>query len=660
MMNTTNCQNYIEPCKRGLPVGYDLFNEVIEQNFLFIDKTPIIKELIDSNDKVTIITRPRRFGKTLTLSMLECFLSKDYEDLQNPTLKAQKLFSDLQIFKDQNFCLQHMGKYPVIFLSFKDLVGTTFEQTLQQFKTLIQELLFKFDFILQDLKSFLNATNEERNEKFTSDQIRTLSSFNKENYDYLNALNGMTINDQATLSEFLKFFILVLFKYFNKQQIILLLDEYDVPLHTALNHGYYNQMLGFMKPIMGVIKNNPYIYKVVLSGCLRIAQESFFTGTNNFNHYGIEQEKYSTTLGFDKDETIEILKFYNLEDQLDEIIKWYDGYVFGSNKIVCPWDVIRYCEEARNNKNFKPNSYWINTSRNSILDHFLNRLNEFTIAKIQDLIDNKSIYQIIDPHLILDDLIDNPKQSSLSANLSDQAFWTILYHAGYLTRDLNPFNTPTLYEQDPKLLENQNLRILKIPNKEVLEYFESRIKYRFSHANNFYRSDAQKLLELFLKEPSQESASEIADQLSFMLYNTISVRDHSTNSKPEEYYHAFMNGIFSTILSNPNFANINYKSNIELGKGYADLAFVAPLQLLPQQTGVIIELKVAKNEELLFSKTAEALQQIKSQNYAKGMFKLSKFMNLKQIYIYGIAFCGKDCFVAAEKLLPNQFKKDFK
>ena len=611
--------------------------------------------MLSKLDVVTLITRPRRFGKTLTLSMLESFLSIDYRDLENPTLKAKSLFKDLLISRNKALCDQYMGKYPVLSLSFKDVDGMDFKSAGSFLKELFIRLYTKFSFLLAGYKNrhYLKYQGKEVTDE-TKSIYEQMRSKIKKDFELFTHENTPLESFKFALSRLIEFLSL----YFNSP-IVLLIDEYDVPLNKALTRGYYNEMHDFMKPVMGVIKNNAYIFKVVITGCLRLAQESFFTGTNNFRHYSIDHQIYAKDFGFTKEETKELLEYYNLGSTLEEVIKLYDGFRFGNSEMVCPWDVINFCSDRPHNPSMT-NSYWINSSDNAILKTLLDQLTESSAEKIQALINHENIEISIDDHLVLSQIINSRIVGDQiiiegSAQYSHEALWTILYHAGYLTRVDEPKKNDDL----AKGMLSRNL-LVKIPNLEIYSAYEKLIRDRFSLKNSIFSANASHILELFCEEPMEDVLAKINYELNNLLSNFISIRDGSDQgfkNYPEWYYHSFLNGLFAGILSYAANKIYQYDSNKEQGNGFADLAMVLPYeQALNKNIGIIIELKVASDDDQdLFDQADLALKQIQSKKYIQGLFAKKHLLYLNEVHAYGISFYKKECLVKGMLLTREAF-----
>lgn len=658
-----------------LSCGYQNYKVIKEQNILYVDKTSIIEHLLSQNDLVTLITRPRRFGKSLTLSTLEHFFSIDYYNLDDPTTKARKLFKDTKIYKNRELCSKYMGQYPVISISFGMINSGVFEGAEIFLKNIFIELYRRFSFIELDLErikqNYFKLHSQEHSTKLepisTLEPENTNNPFNsfdttiaqlKKDFHQFLLSSTPLINFRTALLNLVHYVHL----FFGKP-VILLIDEYDVPLHSGLVNGYYDQILDFMKSVFSVIKgNDDLIFKIVITGCLRIAQESFFTGANNFNHYGIDQVIYSEDLGFTEQETLEILKKFNLEKYYSQVLDWYDGYLFGNTKIVCPWNVIKYSQAKKGDPASLPATYWINTSENAILKTVFNHINPSIADKLQLLLDRKSIDVQIDDHLVLGDLYNAVIKGDLFSinkkpEYTEKIFWTLLYHAGYLTcaRRLSEKEITAL--TNDQFIKLSQTRSLKIPNFEILSTFDAQILQRFSNENSEFTLTSSKVFELFCNEPTPENVMELKIELNSLLNNFVSVRDRSSKEikyKQEWYYHTFLNGMFSVIFSMYNLNPADYSSNRELGNGYADLAFKIPYKI-KKMTAVIIEIKACSDPNNMVAKAKDALNQIKNKEYAQGLFAEDVYeQEIEFIYLYGIAFYGKRCVIQAETISKKE------
>ena len=588
--------------RKGIAVGTDDYSKVIYDNCYFVDKTSLIKDVFAQNkSEVLLISRPRRFGKTLTMSMFYHFLSINHnkpEDLSSHV----ELFKDTKIFADQEFCQKFMGQYPVIFLSLKPVEGINFETAYQKLAEIIYELVdSQFRFLLQSSK---------------------LSDGNKRDLQYLLDLDNLEkVSSSVKLQFSLQKLTQFLYQHYGKKAIVLI-DEYDVPLAKASVRGYYNQMVDVIRGMLGnVLKTNIYLEKAVLTGCLRVSKESIFTGLNNIsvNTVFSRDVELATGVGFTKDETIDMLDYYGLSSFNNIVKEWYDGYNFANHEMFCAWDVVKFCAEAirlENCQDMIPQNYWINTSSNDLIYQFLGYLTEQDAVDMQTLVDGGTISKKIRETLNYEDL----KQHE-----SDD-FWSMLLYTGYLTvAGHSNFDVAS---------SELNLRI---PNKSIRNCFKEKIQDYFTKAPPQVQK-AAKILQSVFNADAEQLRVDIEDALA----KFISVRDFSTNAPKEYYYHAFLNGVFST----QEGVFKRYTSNQEAGNGYSDITILSK----DSRTGYILELKYTNDENYLVKESKKALTQIEEQKYLEP-FRLRGIT--KKVYGFGICFSGKSCFVSVKEYLIN-------
>ena len=588
--------------RKGIAVGTDDYSKVIYDNCYFVDKTSLIKDVFAQNkSEVLLISRPRRFGKTLTMSMFYHFLSINHnkpEDLSSHV----ELFKDTKIFADQEFCQQYMGHYPVIFLSLKSVEGINFETAYQKLAEIIYGLVdSQFRFLLQ--------SNE-------------LSDGNKRDLQYLLDLDNLEkVSSSVKLQFSLQKLTQFLYQHYGKKAIVLI-DEYDVPLAKASVRGYYNQMVDVIRGMLGnVLKTNTYLEKAVLTGCLRVSKESIFTGLNNIsvNTVFSRDVELATGVGFTKDETINMLDYYGLSSFYNIVKEWYDGYNFANHEMFCAWDVVNFCAEAiglKNCQDMTPQNYWVNTSSNDLINQFLGFLTEKDAQDMQTLVDGGTISKKIRETLNYEDL----KQHE-----SDD-FWSMLLYTGYLTvAGHSNFDVAS---------SELNLRI---PNKSIRNCFKEKIQDYFTKAPTQVQK-AAKILQSIFNADAEQLRVDIEDALA----KFISVRDFSTNAPKEYYYHAFLNGVFST----QEGVFKRYTSNQEAGNGYSDITILSK----DSRTGYILELKYTNDENYLVKESKKALTQIEEQKYLEP-FRLRGIT--KKVYGFGICFSGKSCFVSVKEYLIN-------
>ena len=609
----------------ALPVTGDTFAEVREKNRYYVDKTPYLKqvfsedEAVDENSlidgtTVLLLTRPRRFGKTLLMNMFESFLKISANEPGNIT-KHLNYFKDTKILEDKKFCKKYMGQFPVISISLKDVKGKNFKAAYLKLAEVVSAKANEFSF----LKDSPNLNDKEKAKFDLLYDEMYLKRADEEAQSY--ATSAM-----ASLA-------LMLYKHFNKQ-VYILIDEYDVPLAKAQEHGYHKDMVTLMSSFLGFLKDpqrdpekdTSIISKVVITGCLKVAKNSIFTGVNNLkvNTVTSKIDKYTGMIGFTKDETQKILKDYELEDFSQTVKNYYDGYKFYDKEMFCPWDVLNFIDDNFNLKqtgntdDIKPGNYWDKSSSDSALGEYLGYLTDNDNQKMQNLVNGKSIsFQ----------LNDSMNYDTLSEHKSDD-FWSLLLHTGYLTVDWEQTQKEELAKENNKDI------FVRIPNLEILECFEHNIKTRFS--SEFVKLNLHNKLVDALSCGNQKETYDIFFD---MLQKYVSIRDTATKAPLENYYHGFINGIFTcceNIIS-------DYHSNYESGSGYPDITF----KVERNTKAVIIEIKATSNEADMDELASNALSQIEEKNYALPFVKTSK---ITEIYAYGLVFCKKDCLVTVKKL----------
>ncbi len=587
---------------KSIGIGAELFHELIETNSYYVDKTKFIKTIFEENtSKVMLITRPRRFGKTLTMSAFYDFLALDPENPGDVSLQ-EKWFKDTKIFEDKEFCSKYMGKFPVIFVSFKTIVHQHFNDAYNQFATLIYRLALQFEYL---------AASEELSDK-QKEQYASLINYEKltdrTNKSYLTG-------SLKTLS--------CLLKAHHKISPVLLIDEYDVPIAKAAYHGYYDEMTDLISPFYNdTLKTNTYLGRAVLTGCLRAAKESIFTGLNNLMICSVldaGKKDISEGIGFTREETQEVLAYYGLADYYEEVRNNYDGYHFGTTHMYCPWDVMNFCDDNHGMLNEDRNliqagNYWINTSGNDVIEEFMGFIEPDDVDKMQSLLDGESIIAEARAALCYGDLKNH--------DIND--FWTLLLYTGYLTFD-------PMYRSADK-----HERRLYIPNEEIRDCFKSKIM-DFYKNDSVMRNNTGSLIKGFF---SGDSAA-VEDSLNELLAKYVSIRDFSVNAPKENYYHGFMNGL----LANGTSLIEEQKSNFESGNGYIDLIIKS---LKNRGVIVILELKQTDDENKDKYLIAEdAIDQIIRKKYADPYLKRK---DIKAVHSYGICFCKKECTVAGKKL----------
>ena len=560
--------------RKKLPVGIENFAEFSSENFYYVDKTLFIQELLQNWGKVNLFTRPRRFGKSLNMSMLKCF----FEAGSDPAL-----FDGLKIVQKKELCEKYMGKFPVISISLKSVDALKYESAAAALRTVIGNEAMRFQFLKES-----ERLSEEEKEAY----IRLIKIGSDEG-----GLYAMS-EDAATAS--LKTLSLLLYKHYG-QKVILLIDEYDVPLDKAFQFGYYDEMVNLIRSLLGnALKTNDSLYFAVLTGCLRISKESIFTGLNNLKVHTISDVRYDEFFGFTDAEVDEMLAFYGLSSYKERIRDWYDGYRFGDTDVYCPWDVINYCDELLADPEAEPENYWANTSGNDLIRRLLKQANQTTRDDIECLINGESIIKPVRQELTYRDIED-----------SIDHIWSVLYSTGYLTcRRRVP----------GKKME------LALPNREVRELFIDLVKDWFEETT---QADSARINCFCAAFPKGE-VDTIQEMLHDYLWDSISVRDTAVRrNRKENFYHGMLLGL---LRSQGNWL---VKSNAETGEGYSDISIQTPDRL-----GIVIELKYAEDGNLEAA-CAEALHQIEERKYAEGL----KRRSTKKIIKYGIAFCEKECMV---------------
>ena len=581
-----------------LPTGKQDFKTIVKQNYYFVDKTKYIKSVFqDDSSQVLLITRPRRFGKTLTMNMFESFLSLNYDD-PNDLSEHIELFKDKEIYKEKEFCEKFMGKYPVISITFKDVKALNFKDAYEDLGELICDLSDKFLFL-------------KDSPKLTFNDKKAFAKLN--DLDYLQ--NKRHLN---TVKNSLKKFISFLYKHFG-QKVILLIDEYDVPLAKASQFNYYKEMVDLISALYSkALKDtDKYVQKAVVTGCLRVAKESIFTGVNNFkvNTIFSSRSALSTIIGFTKEDTESMLDYYNLSKYKALVQENYDGYNFNNHEMYCSWDVVSFCDDAIQNDdgNITANCYWYHTGSTDVIRDFLGFISSDDADSMQTLVDGGSIKKNIHVNMNHEDLKDHDSDD----------FWSLLAYTGYLTPAKGAIFD---IDNEPIDLVIPNISILKAFRKNILEYF-TKDKAQLAKANDI------------IKAIFDGKALDLSNALEDALAQYISVRDFSSNEPKESYYQGFLNGFFS---SQKDMLK-GYASNAELGNGYADITFKNKRKDL----AVIIEIKHANDEFQNQAKATEALEQIEKNKY------VLNYLNdgyVTKIFCYGICFNKKSCYVAFKEI----------
>lgn len=562
-------------------LGCSSFEELRKDARVYIDKTAFIARLLRVYDaslpyggaapKVSLITRPRRFGKTLLLSTLEAFfdISKD----------SASLFEGLEITRYRALCLNWMNQYPVIVISFRGMIKHTYSENLNEFyQNVVIPLL-------------------ERNQDSLCDP--GLFIVYREYFDSLIRMGGLPYSERAyeELRFFLKNLLHALYSYYGKK-VIVLIDEYDVPLASAQKHAFYDSMLSFMRSLLSCLKDNQELNFAVLTGCLRLSKESMFTGLNNFNCNSVYDTEYADSFGFTRQDVKYLLKLYHLEEKEELLVKWYDGYRFGKmTDMFCPWDVLSYLEEAQQDPALHPKLYWANTGSAEVLSQFIKKYYFELQGEIENLFAGGSVFAAYDEKITYNTLYDAVNN-----------FWMLLYFTGYLTRSRADSET------------GEASLSLGFPNLEIREIFASLIAE--VNAELYASRDLSALFKAFFSG----DAYAIGHCLSELLLDTISYHDYR-----EDFYHAFVAGLWS--------ARYAVKSNREYGLGRPDLLYINR----EAKQALIIECKVAANEAELTDKARDALRQTEVKQYA------AELMQKYAITRIGLAFFRKSCVAVCAK-----------
>ena len=609
----------------ALPYGKDDFPLLREGNCYFVDKTPYLKTVFTDQSAVMLFTRPRRFGKTLLISVFDSFLKINPEKPFDNS-KQLELFKGTKILEDKEFCDKFMGQCPVITITLKKVDGTNFKEFYESFASAVYDVTLRYSYLKNSNK--LDKSDKEELEHLTTK-------------DYL-----LKIENQQTVKDALRTLSRLLYKEYGRRAI-LLIDEYDVPLAAASYRDRVNKvlyknrpdfvadchekMVTFMKGFFDLLKTSlgdeGAISKAVITGCLKVAKNSLFTGVNNFNVCSVvdREQKYTGIIGFTKNETYKFLKDYELENFSEKVKEHYDGYKFCDKEMFCPWDVVNFIDENyKYNLNgetdsIRTNNYWIETTSDKSLYDYLGYLTDTDNQKMQDLVDGKSISFKLNESMNYDTLSEH--------NSND--FWSLLLHTGYLTLDWEKTDDVE-FSKDGK---NNKEVFARIPNLEILGCFNNNIKERFSNVvkkDNLALNIANALLE--------GNVDFVQNKLGPLLRSFVSVRDTATKAPHENYYHGFLNGIFTNCKDSLGEYHSNYKS----GDGYADITF----NNLGGTKACVIEIKVCKEKESKAKKANEAIEQILEKHYADAIFEDE---NITSVNAVGIAFSGKNCFITCKK-----------
>ena len=559
--------------RKMLPTGIENFEEIRRNNsYYYVDKTGLIRDLLKSRGKVNLFTRPRRFGKTLNMSMLKCFFE----------IGADKtLFDGLAISKETALCEECMGKFPVVFISLKDVDGLTFKEAYGKLHEIIQKEIRRLYFLTESSK---------------------LSEMDKQAFNKL-----ASTDEEVEIQKSLALLTELLYKHYG-QKTVLLIDEYDVPLDKAFQHGYYKEMVSLIRGLFSpALKTNDFLQFAVLTGCLRVSKESIFTGLNNFKVLSITDSRFDEHFGFTDVEVKMLLEDYDLLDHYDDTRRWYDGYRFGNVDVYCPWDVINYVDLLHNDPHAEPQAFWINSSGNDLVKRFVDKADKTTQGEIERLIAGEAIEKAVRLELTYDE-IDN----------SIDNVWSVLFTTGYLTQ------TGEVERGVYKLV---------IPNREVREVFILQIQEWFK---KMVVQD-EKPMQAFCRAFLSGNAEEIQKRLTIILGKMISILDtKARDEQKENFYHGLLLGL---LRSDPTWSIL---SNAESGDGFSDIL----IEPEDPDAGIVIEVKYSPTLSGMESACEAAIEQIKSKRYDEHLRNEGR----ENITAFGIAFCKKRCRVCFEKL----------
>ena len=556
-----------------LPIGIESFAEIRKEGFYYIDKTGLIKDLLNNWGKVNLFTRPRRFGKTLNMSMLKSFFEIGADET---------LFEGLQILQETELCEKYMGKYPVVFLTLKGVDGLTFEEAKGRLRSVIREEMYKLRFLLDSDKIpesekcvLIRFLDEQETDEDVKNSLKMLSSLLKQHYG---------------------------------QKVILLIDEYDVPLDKAFHNGYYKEMVSIIRGLFEhALKTNEYLQFAVVTGCLRISKESVFTGLNNFKVLSIVDRRFDEHFGFTDAEVKQLLKSYQLEHHFTEMKEWYDGYHFGNTDVYCPWDVINYVDHLCADPDAEPQAYWINTSGNAMVKRFVSKADKTTQREIEQLIAGEAIEKPVRLELTYEDI-----------DKSINNLWSVLFTTGYLT------HTGKTANGSYKLV---------IPNREVREVFILQIQEWFEQEIIEKEKTTQPLCAAF----QAGDAEEVCRNLTAIMGRMISVLDtKARDEQKENFYHGLLLGL---LRSEPTWLIM---SNAESGEGFSDIL----VETDDPDAGLVIEVKYSPTLEGLEDACARAMAQIKARRYDERLRNDGR----NDILAFGVAFWKKRCKVVCERL----------
>ena len=556
-----------------LPVGIDNFEKLRREKFYYVDKTRLIIDLLGNWGEVNLFTRPRRFGKTLNMSMLKYFFEVGTD---------KTIFDGLAISREKALCDEHMGKYPVVFITLKGVDGLNFDSAYRMLRVILREEFSRLRFLDE-------STRIPEGDKIAFRRILHEQDTKEDIQNSLKILSEM------------------LYKHYG-QKVVILIDEYDVPLDKAFNHGYYKEMVSLTRELFGqALKTNEYLKFAVLTGCLRVSKESIFTGLNNFKVLSIMDTRFDEHFGFTDADVKQILADYDLPDHFADTKAWYDGYRFGDADVYCPWDVINYVDLLKADQKAKPRAFWINTSGNDLVKRFVDKADKTTQGEIERLINGEAIEKKVRLELTyneIDDTIDN--------------LWSVLFTTGYLTYDGET--------------DDGKLRLI-IPNHEVREVFILQIQEWFK--KTFVRDD--KPMRDFCQAFMNGDAEVIQKHMNLVMTRMISILDtKAKDDQKENFYHGLLLGL---LRSDPTWLIM---SNVESGDGFSDII----IEPDDPDAGIVIEVKYAPTIAELDAACKNALNQIKERRYDERLRNEGRENNIG----FGIAFCKKRCRVVCEKL----------
>ena len=558
--------------RKMLPTGIESFEKLRRGNFYYVDKTGLIRDLLKNWGEVNLFTRPRRFGKTLNMSMLKCFFEIGVD---------KTLFDGLAISKETALCEEYMGKFPVVFISLKDVDGLTFKEASGKLHEIIQKEIRRLYFLTESSK---------------------LSEMDKQAFNKL-----ASTDEEVEIQKSLALLTELLYKHYG-QKTVLLIDEYDVPLDKAFQHGYYKEMVSLIRGLFSpALKTNDFLQFAVLTGCLRVSKESIFTGLNNFKVLSITDSRFDEHFGFTDVEVKMLLEDYDLLDHYDDTRRWYDGYRFGNVDVYCPWDVINYVDLLHNDPHAEPQAFWINSSGNDLVKRFVDKADKTTQGEIERLIAGEAIEKAVRLELTYDE-IDN----------SIDNVWSVLFTTGYLTQ------TGEVERGVYKLV---------IPNREVREVFILQIQEWFKKTV----VQDEKPMQAFCRAFLSGNAEEIQKRLTIILGKMISILDtKARDEQKENFYHGLLLGL---LRSDPTWSIL---SNAESGDGFSDIL----IEPEDPDAGIVIEVKYSPTLSGMESACEAAIEQIKSKRYDEHLRNEGR----ENITAFGIAFCKKRCRVCFEKL----------